>query len=63
MDLFTLNRRPRKNSRAPQKRRDFSPAGNRLGRVAAVFEGVLVTPRSARRHPPMDPAAAVRHRR
>ena len=40
---------------------DLAPAGDRLGAVAAVLEGISVTLGCARRRPPVKSAAAVRH--
>jgi hypothetical protein len=52
----------RKRFHRLQRRLNLASIGNRLGRVAAVFVGVLVTPWSARRFSAVHPAAAVRHR-
>src|SRR5262249_36381470 len=47
----------REGFHVPQERRDLAPVGSRFDRVATVFEGVPVPPRSAWRHSAVHPAA------
>jgi hypothetical protein len=47
----------------PATARNLAPGRDCFSRVVSVLEGILVTLRSARGHPAVHSAAAVRHRR
>ena len=57
--LAALGQRPG----CPQQCRDFTPALDRFRCIAAMLVGIPITFWCSRRHPAVQSAAAVRHRR
>jgi hypothetical protein len=53
----------RQSAHGANKLSDLASPGNRLGAIAPVFQGVLVTPRSTLQFAAVHLATAVRHRR